>query len=412
MAKQTKIGLFGLGCVGAGLVKVLDRNPDCGVRIITACTLDAQKHQGKRAFPVTDSGSEIWGNPEIDVVVEAINGVEAAWHIACETLRAGKDLITANKAMVSAHLPELIALQQETGRKVLFESAVAANIPILQSLENWFGHDWLVGVRGILNGTSNYILERMAEFGDSYAKATEKAVLAGFAELDPSGDVKGWDARNKLNLLLAQAFGVWTPPENLIAASLDSVQEQDLAFGKEQGWKLKQVAFGQKVGDSLFAGVLPAFVDSLDPLWQVQGEFNGIVLRDAFGEEHFFKGKGAGGESTGAAIYADLQSLAEGFSYGWKKWHRNVFLRHREDADWPVYLRYQHPSVLAAVPFSEIWEHKALAGEGIVLGKVRLDRLKSFTIHGPAQSAFWALLPEGYSPEVEQTGKRVQFAIH
>jgi homoserine dehydrogenase len=312
-------------------------------------------------------------------------------------LLAGKDLITANKAMVSHKLPELIALEERTGRRVLFESAVAANIPILHALDSWFGHDWLTSIRGILNGTTNYILERMARYQEPFALAVQDAIAAGYAELDPTADVGGGDARNKLNILLAKAFGVWAQPDTLLASGIQSIQPKDFEFAQKHGWKVKQLAIGQKVGDTLFAAVIPAFVDSLDPLWQVGGEFNGVLLRDAFGEEHFFKGKGAGGETTGAAIHADLQLWAEGYAYGWKKWRRNVFLKHRQDAEWPIYLRYQHPAVLSAIPFSEVWLQEGGAGEGTIVGKVRLDRLKNFVDHGPNETAFWALLPEGIS---------------
>lgn len=405
MATKLKIGLVGLGCVGKGLVSVLSREKNPEIEVLGICVKDGKKDNRAIGVPILTDFQALLHIPEIEAIVEVTNDPDFAWEVAKLTLRAGKDLVTANKAMVSTHLPDLITLQQESGARVLFDASVAANIPILQNLETWFDHDWLVGIRGVLNGTSNFILERIQNDHLSYPEALQLAIEAGFAEKDPSADVWGWDARHKLNILATQAFGVWTPPGQILAHGIDGISEADVQFARHRGWRIRQVAIAQKWGDSLFSAVLPSFVSSDDPLFQLEDAFNGIVLTDGFGETHFFKGKGAGGETTGAAIYADLKALTKGFRYSWGKFHRNVFLRNRESEKVDIYYRYDGALQGWGLEFLTVYEKHLVGSGGWILGQTTLEALRRNLAKPDRGGEFISLLPPAFARP------RVQYSI-
>ena len=211
--KVLQIGLFGFGVVGEGIYKVLLQTPSLSAAIKKVCIKHADKKRDADASLFTTRYEEILNDPEIDLVVELIDDAKEAYKIVSTALKNKKSVVSANKKMIAEHLPELISLQNENGVSFLYEAAVCGSIPIIRNLEEYYDNDLLQSICGIVNGSTNYILTKIIEEGLSYQEALQKAQQLGFAESDPSLDVEGLDATNKLTILLAHDYGIITRPE-------------------------------------------------------------------------------------------------------------------------------------------------------------------------------------------------------
>ena len=203
--KQLTIGLFGFGVVGEGLYKVLQQTPDLKATIRRVCIKDADKKRDAPASLFTTDKWALLNDPEINVIVEVINETEPAFEIVTNALRNGKDVVSASKKMLAENFPALLALQKETGRSLLYEAAACASIPVIRNLEEYYDNDLLHSLRAIVNGSTNYILTKMFEEDLGYKQALLQAQQLGFAESDPTLDVEGIDAVNKMALLLTHA---------------------------------------------------------------------------------------------------------------------------------------------------------------------------------------------------------------
>ncbi|NVK86446.1 MAG: homoserine dehydrogenase, partial [Cytophagia bacterium] len=225
--KNINIGLFGFGCVGQGLYETLNNSKNFAGQITKICIKNPEKKRKLASDLFTTSRDEVINNPSIDIVVELIDDAEAALAIVVDSLKAGKSVVTANKKMVAENLEYLVELQQQTGKAVLYEGAVCGSIPIIRTLEEYFGHEPLNEIKGIFNGSTNYILTKIFEDRQDYPKVLKEAQELGFAESDPTLDVQGYDPKFKLSILLTHAFGIHVPPAEITNLGIDRLKKSD-----------------------------------------------------------------------------------------------------------------------------------------------------------------------------------------
>lgn len=327
--KKLHIGLFGFGVVGAGLYKVLEHTPTLNAHIKKVCI----KHPGKeRIAPsalFTTDATLLLNDDDINVIIELTDDADAAYHIVTTALRSRKAVVSANKKMIAAHIEELIALQQEYDVPFLYEAACCASIPVIRNLEEYYDNDLLQGIQGIINGSTNYILTKVNEEKITFAQALKQAQAEGFAESDPSLDVEGIDAVNKLSILLTHAYGIITHPNKLVHTGIQNLTQADAKYAREKGYEIKLLAQAQKLANGQIATfVLPQFVTQGNQLSSVRNEYNGVIIESSLADKQFFYGKGAGGFPTASAVLSDLSALRYNYQYEYKK------------------LRYQVPSQL------------------------------------------------------------------
>ncbi len=321
--EKTKVALVGLGTVGTGVARLL---LDFGDR--------AARHAGKKlwleqvvvadvaktrdvALPpgiLSDDLTRITGDPQISTVALLVGGLEPARTIALKVLESGKDLVTANKALLAEHGPELFDRARELGRSIAFEAAVAGGIPIIANISQCLSANQIESIYAILNGTSNFILTKMESEGMSYAAAVREAQQLGYAEADPSMDVDGSDAAQKLAILTHLAFGARISWQKIPRRGIDTLDVADLRFAKELGYHVKLLAVARLTPAGLELHVSPTLVKTGSPLAEVRGAYNAVsVVGDAVGRV-FYSGLGAGQMPTASAVVADLIDTVVGRS--------------------------------------------------------------------------------------------------
>ena len=315
---MVNVAILGFGTVGSGVAEVLtrnggliDRRVDDLVRlkyILVRREFPGSPYQERfvRDFSVIEN------DPEVDVVVETMGGIDAALEYTTRALKAGKSVVTANKELVAAHGCELLRLAKEHGRGYLFEASVGGGIPILRPLTSCLAANELSQVTGILNGTTNYILTRMIQAGLTFGQALEEAQAKGYAERDPSADVDGHDACRKICILAALAFGRHVYPDQVTTEGIRGVTLEDVAYADSVGYKIKLLgrAIRQPEG-RVCAFVAPHLVSRENPLSGVEDVFNAIaVTGNAIGDVMFY-GRGAGKLPTASAVVADVIDIAK-----------------------------------------------------------------------------------------------------
>ncbi len=373
------IGLFGFGVVGQGLHAVLERTPGLRARIGRIAVKDRHKARPLPAELFTFDKQDLLGDPGLDVIVELIDDADEAYLIVKEALQKGKAVVTANKKMLAEHLPELIVLQRATGTPLLYEAAACASLPVIRNLEEYYDTDLLASVEGIINGSTNYILTAMNRDGQPYAEALAKAQQLGFAESNPALDVEGLDARNKLVLLLAHAFGLVAGPEELLAVGITGISPLAAAYAREQGLSIKLIAEARRLPEGgIAAAVMPTLVAPGHELSNVHDEFNGLVTQSGFADRQFFLGRGAGAFPTASAVLSDLSALTYGYRYEYKKIQQNSHLALTpEVAEVDVLVTFEdEASAPDLADFTVVHEQLRSAQRGSYLtGTIRLAQL-------------------------------------
>ena len=318
--KQLTIGLFGFGTVGKGLYDVLHTTPTLQASIKKIVIKNADKRRSIDAENFTTDASVILNDESINVVVELIDDADAAFEIVKTALQKGKSVVSANKKMIAEHFEELLQLQQENKTALLYEAACCASMPIVRNLEEYYDNDLLKSIRGIINGSTNFILTKILEEQLEFKAALTLAQQLGFAESNPKLDIGGFDAANKLSILLAHSFGVIAKPTDFIFIGIENIALPDAILAKEKKQTIKLVATAKKLENGkLAAFVLPQFVNQNDNLYHVQNEFNALTTESTFADEHFFKGKGAGAFPTASAVLSDISALGYNYKYEYKK---------------------------------------------------------------------------------------------
>lgn len=377
MKKNLTLGVFGFGCVGQGLYHVLNETNGVKARIKKICVKHPDKVRPLSPEWFTFSKAEILNDPEIDVVVELIDDADEAFGILTEALQHGKHVITANKKMLAEHLEEIFNLQKQYDRSVLYEGAVCGSIPIIRNLEEYYDNDLISGIEGIFNGSTNYILTKVFEERKSYIDALRKAQELGFAESDPSLDVLGFDAKFKLTIAIAHAFGVFVKPENILNIGIDKISDLDLKFAREKGLGIKLVARAFKEGNKVYGLVAPQFVEPNHALYAVRNEYNAVTVEGAFSEKQLFVGKGAGSYPTGSAVLSDISALTYNYRYEYKKFNQQEeTTRFSEDALIDIFVRFSQHAKISIQDFEEFHSGYAANGQHYMLGQVSLEKVR------------------------------------
>jgi len=313
-----RVGLLGLGTVGAGTYTVLQRNADViaartGRRIEIAMV--AVRNLARASVIVgpevslVDDPFQVVNHPDIDVVVEVIGGTTVARDLVLQAIANGKHVVTANKALLAVHGSEIFAAAQAQGVVVAYEGAVAVSIPIIKTLREGLTANRIEWVAGIINGTTNYILSEMRTKGVSFADALADAQRLGYAEADPTFDVEGIDAAHKLTLLAANAFGVPVQFDKVYVQGITALDSVDIAFAEQLGYRVKLLGIAKRHDHGLELRVHPTLVAADHLLAQVNGSMNAVMVKsDAAGVTMYY-GAGAGAEQTASAVIADLVDL-------------------------------------------------------------------------------------------------------
>ena len=302
------IALIGFGTVGQGFYHYLHENND-DKQLATVVIKDLSKKRIPNTLNFTTNIEQVLKNKDITNLVELISDDKEAFRIVKKALEKGKKIVSANKKMIAYHLEELVELEQKFGGKLLYEGAVAGSIPVIKIINEHYAFDEITEVRGILNGTSNYILTQIFEKGISYEEALFQAQEAGFAEADPTADVGGFDALYKLLILSAHAFGKFIHPDKALNIGIENISKNDIEFAKQNRLKIKLVATAMKQNNKLVLIVLPTFVDENDELFNVNNEYNAVeIVSNNIGSQ-VYKGKGAGKLPTGHVVYTDFNTL-------------------------------------------------------------------------------------------------------
>jgi homoserine dehydrogenase len=374
--EKLRIGLFGYGCVGQGLHDVLNSSKGFKADIVKICVKDPSK---KRRIPMSNftfDKNEILNDSSINLVVELIDDADEAFNIVTAAMRGGKNVVTANKMMVAKHFKELVALQSECKVSLLYEASAGASIPIIRNLEEYYDNELLYSLRGILNGTTNYILTKMHNEGLQYDDALKQAQEKGFAESDPTLDVEGWDAKYKLCIITGHAYGLFLEPEQVFHYGINTISKFDIQYAKEKGFKIKLVPFVGKTNENTITSfVLPRFISADKYLYNVDNEYNGVITEAAFADKQFFSGKGAGGWATGSAVLSDISANSYGYRYEYKKYQQGTVSNYTRNHKLEVYLRYSIETDRELFGFEEVSEYFSGRQYKYVIGVVNLENL-------------------------------------
>lgn len=364
------VGVLGFGTIGTGVAKMLLHNADIieqrlGAKLHLARMVDRQFDTPRDISLPSDICStdvaSVLDSSDIDLVVELIGGYEPAREFVLRAIAHGKHVVTANKALLAVHGPEIYQAAAANGVQVYFEAAVAGGIPVLSSIKenlcaNRFSH-----VYGILNGTCNYILSRMSQEGAAYEDVLADAQAQGYAEADPGFDVEGTDAAHKLALLVSLCFGTEVPFEQIYTEGITAISSLDICFAQQFGYEIKLLAIGKLVAGHVEARVHPTMVPQGYPLAEIDGVLNAVRLVGDYVGPVMLVGAGAGMEATASAVVGDLMAAARNIcpsgalprtplGYGGQLSH--LPLGSREEIVTPYYLRFtvpDRPGVLAQI---------------------------------------------------------------
>lgn len=322
---MVNIAVLGYGTVGSGVVEVINTNhasinKKAGTEINIKYVLDLRDFPGDPVQKVlVHDFDTIINDPEVDVVVEVMGGIEPAYTFTKRALEAGKSVCTSNKALVAEHGTELVQMAQDREINYLLEASCGGGIPIIRPLNSSLTADEIDEITGILNGTTNYILSKMATDGSDFAEVLKDAQDKGYAERNPEADVEGYDACRKIAILSSLAYGRHVNYEDIYTEGITKIDATDIKYAKHLGNSIKLLATSKKVGDGFYAMVSPVMIDQNSPLYSVNNVFNAIFVHGNVLGDAMFYGSGAGKLPTASAVVADVVDCA-------KHLHRNIFM--------------------------------------------------------------------------------------
>lgn len=396
--EKLRIGLFGYGCVGQGLHDVLNSSAGFKADIVRICVKDRNK---KRRLPMshfTFDKNDILNDTSINLIVELIDDAEEAFSIVTTAMKKGKNVVSANKLMIATHFRELVDMQDKYKVSLLYEASAGASIPIIRNLEEYYDNELLHSLRGILNGTTNYILTKMHNEGTDFNTALREAQEKGFAESNPTLDVEGWDAKYKLCIITGHAYGLFLDPGEVFHYGINKISTFDIRYAKEKGFKIKLVPFVGKTSDNTVTSfVLPRFISSDKYLYNVDNEYNGVITEAAFADKQFFSGKGAGGHATGSAVLSDISANSYGYRYEYKKYQQGTITNYTRDYELEIYLRYKNEKDRKLFGLKDVSEYFSSKMYKYVIGTVKLETLFRLREQLPGMDVF-----------IVNTGRRVK----
>jgi homoserine dehydrogenase len=382
--KEISIGLFGFGCVGQGLYDVLNHSEGLKANIDKICVKDKNKKRKIDANYFSYDKNEILKQGHHNVIVELIDNANDAFAIVKEALGNGVNVVTANKKMLAENFTELYNLQIKNNVALLYEGSAGGSIPIIRNLEEYYDNELLSSVKGILNGTCNYILTRMELENKEYTDVLKDAQLNGFAESDPWLDVAGFDTKFKTSLLTIHAFGIVLNPDDIFNTGIQNITYDDILYAKQRGLRVKMLGVSQKVGDKFRVYAIPHFVSKESELYNVLYEYNAVEVEGAFSCKQTFVGKGAGSHPTGSAVLSDISALTYDYKYGYKKLKKalnnNVKIEDgikQVEFDFPIklYIRFQDKAQLNDLEILNIGEEYKSASTNYIIANVNFNSL-------------------------------------
>ncbi len=319
-----KIGLLGLGTVGSGVYEILQRQKDAlankvGCDIVVAKILVRNKQKYATMYPetlLTDRWEDILEDDSIDIVVEVMGSMDIARTYISQALQKGKHVVTANKDLMAMHGHELLQLAKENHCDLLFEAAVAGGIPIIRPLKQCLLGNNISEVMGIINGTTNFILTKMAEEGMDFADALKLAQDLGYAEADPTADVEGHDAGRKLAIMASIAFHTPVTFTDVYTEGITKIQAKDIRYAHELGYEIKLLGIAKQAEDGVEVKVHPTMIPQNHPLAAVKDSFNAVFVHGDAVDDAMFYGRGAGSLPTGSAVVGDILDVARNMVYG------------------------------------------------------------------------------------------------
>ncbi len=394
MDKTLTIGLIGYGTAGQGFHQILQKAESRFARVKTIVVRDKQKARENTNCHLSFDSTEVIRDSEIDTVVELINDSQEAWEIVSSALKAGKNVVTGNKKMVAEHFKELIQLQEFHDVSVLYDASVCASIPIIRSIEEYYEKDLLTEVKGILNGSTNYILTRIFEDNLSYELALEEARLKGFAESNPWFDVSGSDTLYKLILLTAHSFRVIVNPEEVFRFGISNLKEVDVEFARRKNFKIKLVGNAIKSSDKTIAVyVCPAFVERTNPLYSVNHEYNAVSIDGLGYDKQVMTGKGAGSFPTGSAVFSDVSALRRKYRYHHGVNNGLATLSKSDSFRIKIYVRVNNPLDAILFNFDTIESEKQIGKQILTIGTISLENLRKIMPLVEQRDIFMAEIP-------------------
>ena len=310
--KNVNIALIGLGTVGSGVYKTIAMQK-ANIEHKEGISLNLKKVLALQyaieipeELKVKDFYKDVAADPDIDIVIELIGGVNPAKDFVLAALNAGKTVVTANKELLARFWPELNAAAKASGAGLYFEASVGGGIPILRTIWDSLQANEITSVMGIINGTTNYILSKMEQDRASYDAVLKEAQQLGFAEANPKNDVEGYDAMYKLSILSSMAFHARVPVEYIYREGITGITQEDIAYADELGYSVKLLAIGKKRGKTVEARVHPTMIPKTHPLASVRGSFNAIYLHGNIVDDIMLYGRGAGDMPTASAVVSDV----------------------------------------------------------------------------------------------------------
>ncbi|WP_453994111.1 homoserine dehydrogenase [Bacillus nitroreducens] len=323
--KSISVGLLGLGTVGSGVVTIIKNHQDklmhqvgCPVEVKKVLVQDLTKQRPVEIDPsiLTTNAYDVIEDPDIDVVIEVMGGVEDTRELVLQSLRNKKHVVTANKDLMALYGPELLVVANENGCDLFYEASVAGGIPILRGLVDGFASDRIVKMMGIVNGTTNFILTKMSKYGSAYEDVLKEAQELGYAEADPTADVEGLDAARKMAILASLGYSMNIDLKDVRVQGISSVTSEDIEYSKRLGYVIKLIGNAHRAGEKVEVSVQPTLLPESHPLAGVNDEFNAVYVHgEAVGETMFY-GPGAGSLPTATSIVSDLVGVMKNMRLG------------------------------------------------------------------------------------------------
>ncbi|MEN2994579.1 MAG: homoserine dehydrogenase [Thermodesulfovibrio sp.] len=359
--KQVKIGIIGFGTVGTGTVKILLNQRELikkrtGIDLILKRVADKDiKRPREITLPegvLIPDAWQIINDPEIDIVVELVGGIDPAKEFIIEALKKGKHVVTANKALLAEHGNEIFSLAKEKGLQIGFEASVGGGIPIIKVMREGLVANKLLAIYGIINGTTNYILTKMTYEGIDFQDALRQAQELGYAEADPTLDIEGIDSAHKLTILASLAYGIPLSFNKTYCEGITKITAQDIAFAREFGYKIKLLAITKILNGEIELRVHPTMVPEDYLIAKVDGVFNAIYVEgDSVGATLYY-GRGAGSMPTGSAVVADIVDIAKGVNPVSLDFSEKYSIKPIEEIESMYYFRFaalDRPGVLSKI---------------------------------------------------------------
>ena len=324
--REVRLGLLGLGTVGAGVVKLLlaqraslEERAGCRLTLRRIADVDLTRPReglDLASLPLASDAGAVLDDPEVDIVIELVGGLEPARSLIVRAMASGKHVVTANKALLAHHGVQLYDEARRHGVTLAFEAAVAGGIPLIRALKEGLVANRILAVAGIVNGTCNYVLSKMADEGLDFSVVLKEAQARGYAEADPTLDVDGHDSAHKLQILVSLAFRTFVDLKDIYTEGITKVTDADIAYARELGYTIKLLAIAKAVDGGVEARVHPTMIPAASPLAAVSGVFNAVFITgDAVGDLMFY-GRGAGQLPTASAIWSDTLEIARRIAHG------------------------------------------------------------------------------------------------